>query len=65
MAYSELHEVDISDALLSAPGWARVGLTMPDARMRENAATELAKAVIGHLNGSAGSADDGQLVLAF
>lgn len=36
----------IADALLSAPGWARVGLTAPTEHMREAAAIELARAVV-------------------
>ncbi|MGW8188869.1 DUF6771 family protein [Sphingomonas hankookensis] len=32
----------IAAALLSAPGWARVGLTAPDSRLRVEAATTLA-----------------------
>ncbi len=35
------HEM-IAAALLSAPGWARVGLTAPDSRLRVEAATTLA-----------------------
>lgn len=37
--------------LLSAPGWARVGLTMPDERMRERAADTLAATIIEKLQG--------------
>jgi len=36
----------IADALLSAPGWAKVGLTAPTEHMREQAARELARAVL-------------------
>lgn len=49
MDTAELHEAAIYDALLSAPGWARVGLTTRNPRIRESAARELAKAVIEHL----------------
>lgn len=36
-------------AILHAPGWARVGITMPDERMRERAASALADAIIEEL----------------
>lgn len=36
----------IAEALLSAPGWARVGLTAPVEGLREDAARELARAVL-------------------
>lgn len=36
----------IATSLLAAPGWARVGITMPDRGMRERAADELARAVV-------------------
>lgn len=39
----------ISEAILSAPGWARVGITMPDERMRLQAADSLAGAIADHL----------------
>lgn len=41
-----IDEQSIADALLHAPGWARVGLCAPAAWMREEAARELARAVI-------------------
>ncbi len=40
------NEVSIAQALLAAPGWARVGLTAPAERLREDAARELARAVL-------------------
>jgi len=46
----ERHE--LSAILLAAPGWARVGLTMPDERMRERAADTLAATIIEKLEGS-------------
>lgn len=39
----------LSAAILHAPGWARVGITMPDADMRERAATALAVAIVEEL----------------
>ena len=44
---SRLEPSSIAQALLSAPGWARVGITAPNERLREDAALELAKAVLG------------------
>jgi hypothetical protein len=43
---------ELSAILLAAPGWARVGLTMPDERMRERAADALAATIIEKLDGS-------------
>lgn len=37
----------IAEALLAAPGWARIGITAPAPRLREEAALELAKSVLG------------------
>ena len=42
---------ELSAILLAAPGWARVGLTMPDERMRERAADALAATIIERLDG--------------
>lgn len=39
-------EITIAQALLAAPGWARVGLTAPAEQLREDAARELARAVL-------------------
>lgn len=36
-------------AILHAPGWARVGITMPCEAMRERAATALAEAIVEEL----------------
>nr|WP_184031102.1 DUF6771 family protein [Sphingomonas yantingensis] len=36
-------------AILHAPGWARVGITMPDERLRERAATALVEAIVDEL----------------
>ncbi len=42
----------LSAILLAAPGWARVGLTMPDEKMRERAADTQAATIIEKLEGS-------------
>lgn len=41
-----IDETAIARAILSAPGWARVGITAPVERLREEAARELARAVL-------------------
>ena len=42
-------EATLADALLTAPGWARVGLTAPTSMMREEAACELARVIIDRI----------------
>lgn len=37
-------------AILHAPGWARVGITMPCEAMRDRAATALADAIVEELD---------------
>lgn len=61
MSYPAPAAAIISEALLTAPGWARVGLTMPNARLRGDAASELARVVIEHLEGHHDLVEDGQL----
>ncbi|WP_306439310.1 DUF6771 family protein [Novosphingobium sp. TCA1] len=51
----------LSEALLNAPAWARVGLTMPDERMRAKAATELANTIVERLTGYPDVPDPDQL----
>lgn len=46
IAPSRLPAEAIADALLAAPGWARVGLAAPTEHMRQQAAKELAIAVL-------------------
>ena len=53
---------ELSAIILAAPGWARVGLTMPDEELRERAANALAAAIIEELIGTPGS-DVNQLAL--
>lgn len=36
----------IAEAILAAPGWARVGITAPSRWTREDAARELAQSII-------------------
>jgi len=54
---------DISEAILHAPGWARVGITAPSPRLRAQAAIELAKAVAAQLDGTAMIEDGRQFSL--
>jgi hypothetical protein len=39
-------EAAISSVILTAPGWVRVGITAPSERIREEAAQELARAIL-------------------
>ncbi|MEN3749594.1 DUF6771 family protein [Sphingomonas sp. HF-S3] len=54
---------DISAAILSAPGWARVAITMPDPHMRERGADELARAIAATLTNGSGEDHRDQLPL--
>lgn len=40
----------LSAVILHAPGWARVGITMLDERLRERAASALACAIVEELD---------------
>jgi hypothetical protein len=53
----------ISSAILAAPGWARVGITMPNDRLREQAAEELARVIVHRLHRAEPSVDVDQLAL--
>ena len=52
----------LSDIILNSPAWARIGLTMPDARMRERAADTLAATIIERMSPSS-EVDENQLSL--
>ena len=43
-------ELRVAEAILSAPGWARVGITAPAPYLREDAAHELARAILASLD---------------
>jgi hypothetical protein len=45
-------QTSLAHTLLTAPAWARVGLTAPNERLREEAAAELAETIIDALEGS-------------
>ncbi|EQB12334.1 hypothetical protein RLDS_19500 [Sphingobium lactosutens DS20] len=53
----------LSEAILHAPAWARVGITMPDEEMREKAATELANSILERLSDYPAIPDPNQLSL--
>ncbi|PNU04641.1 DUF6771 family protein [Novosphingobium guangzhouense] len=53
----------LSEALLNAPSWAKVGLTMPERTMREKAAKELAQTIVERLTDYPGAPDPDQLNL--
>jgi len=61
-AMERIERDELSAILQAAPGWARVGLTMPDERLRERAADTLAATIIEKLEGSS-PADANQLRL--
>jgi len=54
----------IADALLAAPGWARLGLTERSEHIRRQAARELAVTVAEQVMGQSLAPDPAQLVLA-
>lgn len=53
----------IADTLLNAPAWARLGLTMPDERLRERAADTLAATILERVFGEQVQPDPNQLTL--
>lgn len=53
----------ISTAILAAPGWARVGITMPNSRLREEAAVALARAIVDGLRSGTDAGGEDQLAL--
>lgn len=53
----------IADALLNAPGWARVGITAPVEHLRKQSARELALAIVDAVD-PARLPDPDQLALA-
>lgn len=48
---SRFDKASLADALLTAPGWARVGLSAPTSLMREDAAGELARVILDRIEG--------------
>lgn len=56
---------DLAKALLTAPGWARIGLTAPREQLREAAAKELALQIQSMITGDDGLPDPRQTSLPF
>lgn len=54
----------IAEAMLSAAGWARVGLTAPSEHLRLQSARELAQTVADRIEGREACPDPAQLTLA-
>lgn len=57
--------IDLANALLTAPGWARIGLTAPREQLREAAAKELALQIKSVLEGDDSLPDPRQTSLPF
>ena len=51
----------LAETILSAPGWARVGITAPTRHIRIESAYELARAIIESLRAGAEPANPEQL----
>lgn len=54
---TRIEEAAIANAILKAPGWAKVGISAPKEQLREDAARELARVILD-------CTDDSQLKLA-
>jgi hypothetical protein len=48
---SRIDQATIPDTILSAPGWARVGIIAPNGRLRDDAIYELAQTIIAEIDG--------------
>lgn len=53
----------IASSILSAPAWVRLGIAVPDPRMRERAAAELAASIATRLERQPVVGDPDQLAL--
>jgi hypothetical protein len=53
----------VSEIILTAPSWAKIGITMPDEALRIRAANELALTISERLADSLTTADRDQLAL--
>ncbi len=60
----EIDESRVANAILAAPGWARVGISAPKESTREAAAQELALTITKMFGDRATVIDPNQLVLA-
>ena len=57
------HDLLADTLLLKSPGWARVGLTAPSARLRRDAAEELARVILDTMDQTVVSPHPDQLGL--
>lgn len=63
-AMERLDPTLIAEAILQAPGWARIGITEHSPHMREDAAAELARAIIDRVESTAEEPPREQIGLA-
>lgn len=54
----------VAETILSAPGWARVGITAPTSHIRVEAAFELARAIVESVRAGAEPQNPDQLGLS-
>ena len=59
----QIDSAQLQEAILTAPAWARVGITMLDERMRERAAAELANSIKARFSDAPPFPDPDQLSL--
>ncbi|WP_288484717.1 DUF6771 family protein [uncultured Novosphingobium sp.] len=59
----QIDSAQLQEAILNAPAWARIGITVRDRRMRERAAAELASTIKEQLSDSPARPDPNQLRL--
>ena len=62
-SHMDMTRDSIADTILNAPAWARLGLTMPDERLRERAADTLAATILERVFGQQTTPDPNQLTL--
>lgn len=55
----------LAAAVLTAPGWVRVGIAAPSERVREEAALALATRIVDSLDAPIAIVPDGQMALPF
>lgn len=62
---SRVDHAIVAESILRAPGWARVGITASSEHLRDQAARELARAIVERIDGPAAvdAADVDQLGL--
>jgi len=58
LGMSRIDEATIAKTILCAPGWARVGITAPNDRLRDDAAAELARIIIEEIGEPVTDASD-------